>query len=649
MRRLSLERRILILVLLPLLGGLIPGVLMVIRAQRELIEMRHLKALADVVWKLSELDSRIDSESTNWYFFKSTFEATDDERKKERIKQDQWRIDTVKTIADYKILRSEIDSSSLSAPLRIALDSVERDIDALPELRRLVDHQTDDESSITIMEDYRGFRRDINAVFPLLVDSTTSNVITRKLAVLPKLVLVRKTAMDAGGMIFFYHQLRSSKSARHFTPTEAFTLIHAAELAEIYWSDVIALSQGKDREHLRSIHDSPQWKRAMELLAGHGKAALDGSEPPVSGEAGWSPSWAFLETTMNSEIMALREDFSRTCADLTESAQQRRLWTSVGLLFGIALVLWLTINLGRSLSRPFSNAARELLAGAEQSAEEAASVRSTSATVAEGSTNQAAALEETSAALEEIAAMTRSNSSNAQQAQRSANDMRSSAEHGSEMIQLLTQAMDALRVSSEQVTRIIKTIDEIAFQTNILALNAAVEAARAGDAGAGFAVVAEEVRSLAQRSAQAAHETSEKISSSTARTKAGADVTQQVATSLDAILAKARDVEGLVNSIAKACTDQTNGIDQITRAIHQIDQVTQGNAAAAEETAASAHELQNRSDAFRKSVHGLQKIVFGNSFVAADSSRSISPIDPSKVLEKRPHFSTKPSARKSRH
>jgi len=164
MRGLSLERRILLLVLLPLLGGLIPGVLMVIRAQRELQEMRHLTALADVVWKLSELDSRIDSESTNWYFFKSTFEATDDERKKERVKQDQWRIESSKTITSYKLLRSEIDSSSLSAPLRNALDTVDRDIAALPELRQLVDHQVDDGSSITIMEDYRGFRRDINAV-----------------------------------------------------------------------------------------------------------------------------------------------------------------------------------------------------------------------------------------------------------------------------------------------------------------------------------------------------------------------------------------------------------------------------------------------------------------------------------------------------
>jgi hypothetical protein len=612
MRGLSLERRIILLVLLPLLGGLIPGSFMVLRAQRELQEMRRLTALADVVWKLGDLDSRIDVESTNWYFFKSSFQATDEDRSKERVKQDAARIETDKTIASYNSLHAEIDMSSLSAPLRKALDAVDHDLAGLADLRRLVYNQTDDEStSVTIMADYRGFRRDINAVFPLLVDSTTSNVITRKLAALPKLISARKAAMEAGGMIFYYHQLRAMKSARHFTPTEALLLVHSAELAEIYWSDVIALSEGPVREHLRGIHDGAQWKRAMELLTAHGMAALNGTEPPIAGETGWSPSWQFLETGMNVEIMALRADFSQTCAELTASAQERRLWTTVMLLLGSILVLWLSIRLGRSLSRPISFIARDLLEGAERSAAEAASVRGSSATVADGSTNQAASLEETSAALEEIAAMTRSNTVNAQQAQQSANQTRSAAENGAEQIQLLTQAMDALRTSSEQVSRIIKTIDEIAFQTNILALNAAVEAARAGEAGAGFAVVAEEVRSLAQRSAQAAQETSEKITASTSRTKAGAEVAQHVAVSLESILAKAREVESLVNSIAKACGDQNNGIDQITKAIHQIDQVTQGNAAAAEETAAAAQELQSRSDSFRESVRKLQGVVFG--------------------------------------
>ncbi|MEO7796818.1 MAG: methyl-accepting chemotaxis protein, partial [Opitutaceae bacterium] len=175
----------------------------------------------------------------------------------------------------------------------------------------------------------------------------------------------------------------------------------------------------------------------------------------------------------------------------------------------------------------------------------------------------------------------------------------------------LTNAMTALRTSSDDVTRIIKTIDEIAFQTNILALNAAVEAARAGEAGAGFAVVAEEVRTLAQRSAQAARETTEKITSANVRTNAGADVSRKVAQSLNTILSGAREVEGLVDAIAMASREQNAGVRQIAEAIRQIDTVTQTNATAAEESANSARTLERRANAVHHAVHDLRKIVFG--------------------------------------
>jgi methyl-accepting chemotaxis protein len=238
--------------------------------------------------------------------------------------------------------------------------------------------------------------------------------------------------------------------------------------------------------------------------------------------------------------------------------------------------------------------------------------------VADGSNRQAAAIEETSATLEEISSMTQSNSENAQKAQRAANETRSAAEHGAEQMRQLTSAMEAVRTSSDDVTRIIKTIDEIAFQTNILALNAAVEAARAGEAGAGFAVVADEVRTLAQRSAQAARETTDKITASNARTNAGAEITTKAAQSLQQILERAREVENLVDSIAAASREQNTGVGQITTAIRQIDKVTQTNASAAEETASSAQELERRAIAFREAVADMQRIVFGSSTATAN-------------------------------
>src|SRR5258708_25224821 len=155
----------------------------------------------------------------------------------------------------------------------------------------------------------------------------------------------------------------------------------------------------------------------------------------------------------------------------------------------------------------------------------------------------------------------------------------------------MVAAMNDINTSSDKVSKIIKVIDEIAFQTNILALNAAVEAARAGEAGLGFAVVADEVRNLAQRSAQAARETAEKIEDSIRKSEHGVELNAKVGLSLHEIVDKARKVDTLVAEIAQACKEQTQGISQINLAVTQMDKVTQTNAASAEESASASNEL----------------------------------------------------------
>jgi hypothetical protein len=630
---LSLHRRILLLVLLPLLGASIPAGYLLWHAQRDLAEMRNLRALADLVWRLGDLEARLDAEAEKWYFFKPSYEATNAQRQAERLNQEQQRRETDKAIAAYNAQRAAIESASLSAPLQAALDSIAQRITHLPELRKMVYAQVDETLSVPIMDGYRGFRRDIDQVLPLLVDATSNSAITRKLIVLPKLMLVRKTAMDAGGMIFYYHQLRASKSTRTFVPSEALQMSQGADLAELLWADVIAMSQGPMRNHLVALHESPDWQRVVDMLRKHADAALNHTEPPISGEAEFSPSWSFLYGTLAEEIKGVREDFTQSCQALERAAQLRRLWIILGIGAGVAVVLWLANRLGHSISKPVAGTTDRLLSDARAVTSEAETVRTSCATVADGSNRQAAALEETSATLEEISSMTQSNADNAQRAQQSANDTRSAAEQGAQQMRHLTEAMEALRTSSEDVTRIIKTIDEIAFQTNILALNAAVEAARAGEAGAGFAVVAEEVRSLAQRSAQAARETTAKITAANARTNAGAEITVKVGESLDRILQRAREVETLVDSIAAASREQNSGVAQITTAIRQIDKVTQTNAAAAEETAASAAELQTRAHAFRDAVEEMQHIVFGGATAQAGAHGEDATLDLSQSVE----------------
>ncbi len=169
--------------------------------------------------------------------------------------------------------------------------------------------------------------------------------------------------------------------------------------------------------------------------------------------------------------------------------------------------------------------------------------------------------------------------------------------------------MDGINASSEQIAKIIKVIDQIAFQTNILALNAAVEAARAGEAGAGFAVVADEVRNLAQRSAQAAKDTASLIEDSIAKSQAGKLQVDQVATAIRTITAEASKMKVLVDEINLGSHEQSKGIGQISNSIHQMEKVTQSNAAAAEQTASAAQQLLAQSNSVKEVVDQLTSMV----------------------------------------
>jgi methyl-accepting chemotaxis protein len=274
---------------------------------------------------------------------------------------------------------------------------------------------------------------------------------------------------------------------------------------------------------------------------------------------------------------------------------------AVGLVVGYIIIL--------TTNRSLRDITAQLQTGADQNASASAQVASSSQVLAEGASEQAASLEETSASLEEISSMTKRNSDSSLKAKELANQTRQAAEAGASGMVEMTDAMNAIKDSSGAIAKIVKTIHEIAFQTNILALNAAVEAARAGEAGAGFAVVAEEVRSLAQRSAQSAGETATKIADAVACSERGAQISARVASSCGEIVVKARQVDELVAEIAAASNEQTQGIGQVTIAVSQMDKVTQGNAASAEESASAAEELSAQAQTMRDSVAALQRLV----------------------------------------
>ena len=243
--------------------------------------------------------------------------------------------------------------------------------------------------------------------------------------------------------------------------------------------------------------------------------------------------------------------------------------------------------------------------GSEQVASACRQVSAASQQLASGASEQASSIEETSSSLEEMSSMTKQNAGNALQARGLADKVRAAADDGEKVMGEMNQAMSEIKSASDDVGKIIKTIDEIAFQTNLLALNAAVEAARAGDAGKGFAVVAEEVRSLAQRSVAAARESARKIEVAIVKTNTGVETAKKVGSALGEMSVNVRKANDLIGEIAAASQEQSQGIEQINIAVQQMDKVVQSNAANAEETASASEELTAQADSLREAVDTL--------------------------------------------
>ncbi len=270
-----------------------------------------------------------------------------------------------------------------------------------------------------------------------------------------------------------------------------------------------------------------------------------------------------------------------------------------------ALVLWLV----RQISSTLRRISGEMADGAEQVAAAAAQVSTASQSLAQGSSEQAASIEETSASSEEIHSMTRKNAENSRVAAESMGEASERVAEANRNLDQMVTSMNEINASSDKISKIIKVIDEIAFQTNILALNAAVEAARAGEAGMGFAVVADEVRSLAQRCAQAAKDTSGLIEESIAKANDGKNKLDLVATAVKSITGSTDKVKTLVEEVKLGSEEQSRGIEQVAKAITQMEQVSQTTAANAEESASASQELSAQSNTLRGIVTELNAMV----------------------------------------
>jgi hypothetical protein len=287
-------------------------------------------------------------------------------------------------------------------------------------------------------------------------------------------------------------------------------------------------------------------------------------------------------------------------------------WWVIGLVAAVVIVgggiAWIVLG---GVNRVLGTLAEEIDRGAETIVGTAAGVSESADTLTHSAARQAATLDETSAAMERIAATTRANADQARDAAASMAEADRLITTSHAALEAMVASMASIEEASTKVTRIIRTVDEIAFQTNILALNAAVEAARAGAAGAGFAVVAEEVRSLAQRSAQAARDTAALVEASNGRARQGSATLQEVSASVRAFTLQVTGVQQLVGSIRAASAEQTTAIDHVAGAVQQLSETTRQTAASATDGAAASARLRQQAESAKAHAAALTTLIEG--------------------------------------
>lgn len=402
------------------------------------------------------------------------------------------------------------------------------------------------------------------------------------------------------------------KNPQVVSKSDGYFQTHTAEIGKLVAELRRLTSSPESRAAVSTIEDrvaqwQPHYREIVRLCAaGQFDARLNATVNETL--ANYQPLFEQTKELRRQFTLERKAEVEQAAATTTSS----RL-LAIGMMGVCVLVAAIVFVVVRGITADLARIASAVSEGAAQVSTASAHIASASQALAQGASEQAASLEETSAATEQISATTRANSEHTRLAAQKMAETTRGFEDAERELEQLVLSMNQINASSDQIAKVIKVIDEIAFQTNILALNAAVEAARAGEAGMGFAVVADEVRSLAQRCAESSRDTALLIQESIARAGNGRSKLDGVSATFRSIQVSTLSVKTLVEEVQEGSDEQARGVEQTTGSIAQMHAVTQQTAASAEQGAAASQQLSAQAETLRDAVNRLHAMVGGQS------------------------------------